>query len=267
MHRFFLTPATSAVAMSVLAAMLLMLGACVAPYTTQELEIVDDAFASGDTSQLRGRTKYLYQRKARQLRIEHAARNLDPSDLDFHDMRLYEKEVAKYDRARLEAELERKRLAERQEKERLIALEEQRVAAAAATREAKRKAAARSARLAREKEEQRLAKIAEEERFRAKIQEPLHAEWGKDIDRLKQHFRSNDFEPADRLASVYARTVQLLVNGSPTEEQISEFYSALSEPEQADYTRLFNDETGVELVAGFWAEHERNDAIPPLDSN
>lgn len=252
---------------SLLALSFLLLGACVAPYTGEELEVVDDAFRSGDTSLLRGRTKYLYQRKVRQMRIEYAARNLDPSGLDFHDLRLYEKEVAKLNRQKLEANLEQRRLAEIQEKERRIALEEKRVATAAANRKAEREAASEAARLAREEEEQRLQNIADAESYEKKIAEPLHAEWDQDIDQLKQHFKTNDFEPADRLASVYARTVQLLVHGSPTTEQISSFYAELSPPEQADYTRLFSDATGVDLVAGFWANHERNDAIPAIGSN
>ena len=265
MYRTQFSFSVSVVAPTLLASSLLLLSSCVAPYSTEELEIVDTAFATGDTSQLRGRTKYLYQRKARQLRVEHAAENLDPSGLDFHDLRLYEKEVAKIDRAEREAELENRRIVEALERERLIDLEEKRVADAAATRKAEREAAAKAARLAREKEEKRLQAIADAKEFKAKIAEPLHAEWDNDIDMLKEHFHSNDFQPADRLASVYARTVQLLVNGSANPEQVSEFYAELSEPEQADYTRLFNDKTGVELVAGFWAKHERNDAIPALD--
>ena len=251
----------------VLALSMLAISACVAPYTEQEIKIVDDAILTGNTSQLRGRTEYLFQREIRKLRVQQAARNLDPTGLDYLEMGLFREELARLDRAKVEARLEQERLAELRELERQRAAEEQRLAEIAAKAEAELAAVREARRIADEKEKARQQKIAAEQDYQRKIKEPIHEEWNEDIDLLAEHFDSNDFKPADRLASVYARTMQTLLNGSSDTDRFSEFFAKLSDAEQADYNRLFVDQVGVDLVSDFWAKHERAGLVPPLDTN
>jgi len=125
----------------------LLLTGCAASYSKQDLRTVDDALRSGNGSHLTGKLGYLYRKEARKVRVEQAARNLDPSNLDRIELVMYKREVRRQARTadkleyqRLRAEenerKEQKRLAEekvRQEKERALAAEaakeEQRLAA------------------------------------------------------------------------------------------------------------------------------------------
>ena len=267
MRRLQFLPDISTASLITVAASLLSISACVAPYTDNEIALVERALLTGNTSELRGRTDYLYQRRLRQLRVEQAARNLDPSGLDYLEIGLYREELAKIDRKALEAEIERERLAAQLEIERQRAAEEQRLADIAAKAEAELQAAREAARIEREREAERQRKIAAEEAYKKKIAAPIHPEWNEDIDRLAQHFKSNDFKPADRLANVYARTMQLVLNGSADTDKMSNFFAELSDPEQADYNRLFADQTGVQLVADFWSSHERAGLVQPPATN
>jgi len=264
---------------SLLFASLLLTG-CAASYSKHDLRTVDDALRSGDGSHLKGKLGYLYRKEARKIRVEHAARNLDPSGLDRIELVMYNREVRRqartadkleYQRLRAEEDerKEEKRLAKekvRLEKERVLAAEaaeeEQRLAAIAAEEEEKRQALLKI-----EDQRARQDKLAEAERIKQKAAQPLHPEWGEDMQDLTAFMKKNDFEPAHRLVDVYARTMQFLVHLSPDADQFSDFYASLTDSEKLDHRRLFQDGTGQDLLAQFWSSHERADRIPALGSN
>jgi len=263
----------------------LLLTGCAASYSKQDLRTVDDALRSGNGSHLTGKLGYLYRKEARKVRVEQAARNLDPSNLDRIELVMYKREVRRQARTadkleyqRLRAEenerKEQKRLAEekvRQEKERALAAEaakeEQRLAAVAAKEEEKRQALLKIENRNKAKELARQEKLAEAERIKQKAAQPLHPEWGEDMQDLTAFMKKNDFEPAHRLVDVYARTMQFLVHLSPDADQFSDFYASLTDSEKLDHRRLFQDGTGQDLLAQFWSSHERADRIPALGSN
>jgi len=255
-----------------------LLTACAAPYSAAERETVDNAIRSGDTSLLRGKTRYLYQTTVRQMKVEDAALRADPSGLDHIEIAMYRQEVEKLkwkqkrEAVKAEQEKEKQRLAairaQKQEEKRL-----------AQELEEKEKREAEEARLLAEKQEQdrlkkiadaeaaRAKKIAEAEAFENKIAQPVHAEWQDDMEMLATHFKSNDFEPADRLVDVYSKTMQFLVHASPDNDQFNTFFAKFSDTEKKDHSRMFQDAEGIELLAKFWEEHDRSDLVPAVSSN
>ena len=269
---------------SLLFASLLLTG-CAASYSKHELRTVDDALRSGDGSHLTGKLGYLYRKEARKIRVEHAARNLDPSGLDRIELVMYNREVRRQARVADKLEYQRLRAAEderkeekrlakekvRLEKERVLAAEtakeEARLAAIAAEEEEKRQALLKIENRKKAKEQARQDKLAEAERIKQKAAQPLHPEWGEDMQDLTAFMKKNDFEPAHRLVDVYARTMQFLVHLSPDADQFSDFYASLTDSEKLDHRRLFQDGTGQDLLAQFWSSHERADRIPALGSN
>jgi len=233
-----------------------MLGACAANYSKRDLADVDRALLTGDESELSGKTKFLYQRKLRERKVEQAAINRDPSGLDHIEKRMYKKELRRVK--------EREKIAE---KERVEAVAAARLAAIEAEAERTRLAELEAERLRLEKERKRQERIAAAKAYKKKIAQPIHPEWNQDMANLTEYFKTNGFEPAHRLVGVYARTMQFLVHESPSAQQFSSFLSKYSDIEQLDHRRLFVDETGVDLVAKFWESHGRADLVPQASNN
>lgn len=269
---------------------------CATSYSKEELRTVDNALRTGDGGHLTGKLGYLYRKESRKLRVEQAARNRDPSNLDRLELVMYNREVSRQVRAADRQEYDRLRTAEkqrkaefraaekkRQEDKRLAkeevrlakeqkladeaAKEEQRLAAIAAREEEKRLVQLDIENRKKARAQARQQKIAEAERVKFKAAQPLHPEWGEDMRDLTAFLKQNDFEPAHRLVDVYARTMQFLVHISPDADQFSEFYAGLTDSEKLDHRRLFQDGTGQDLLAQFWSSHERVDRIPALGSN
>lgn len=255
-----------------------VLGGCSVSYTKQELATVDTALRTGEASHLRGKVRYLYQRKERKLRVEEAARKGDPSNLGRLELVMYNREVKRLARVTEKQELQRlrqaeqqrqeeQRLAEEQKQEAIRLAEEQRLAKIAAEEEEKRLATEASERRKLAKEQERQRKLAEAARVKRKMAEPLHADWKTDMEQLTTFMKEKDFEPAHRLVDVYARTMQFLVHLNPDADQFSDFYSTLTESEKIDHRRLFQGGTGQELLTEFWSSHERADRVPSVSSN
>ncbi len=251
---------------------------CSVSYTKQDLATVDKALRTGNADHLRGKQLYLYQQKERKSRVEKAAISRDPSNLDRLELVMYKREVRRLERVAEKEELTRLRQAEQQRQEaKQVAeqrrqeasriAEEERLAAIAAQEERQRLAdeAKEQRRIAKEQERQR--KIADAERIKRKMAEPLHADWKSDMQDLTVFLKEKDFEPAHRLVDVYARTMQFLVHLEPDADQFSDFYATLTDSEQIDHRRLFQDGTGRELLTEFWSSHERSDRVPSLGNN
>lgn len=246
-----------------------MLSSCAVRYSKPEIQIVDEAIAAGNPGDLRGKLLYLYQRKDRKIRVEQAAINKDPSELSRVEMALYNREIKRKEildarKLRVEQRLlakeqkeEQKRL-ELAKKEQIKREKEAELAAIAKAEEDKRQAEARRLASIEAAEKERQRKINEKIAFKEKIAQPLHPEWNEDMAMLTDYFKSNGYEPAQRLVSVYARTMQFLVHASPDTDQFNDFFSEFSDTEKLDHRRMFSNEEGQELLAEFWSEHERS---------
>jgi len=252
----------------------ILLPGCAVHYSKPEIQIVDDAIRAGNPGDLRGKLLYLYQQKDRKLRVEQAAINKDPSGLSRVEMALYNRQIKRkeiHDARKLLAEQKLQAKAQKDEQNRLaLAKEEQKkrekeeeLAAIAKAEEAKRQAEAQRLASIEEVEKARQRKRDEKVAFKQKISEPLHQEWDADMAMLADHFKSNGYEPAQRLASVYARTMQFLVHASPDTDQFNDFFSEFSDTEKLDHRRMFHNEEGQELLAEFWSEHERAGELIP----
>lgn len=233
-----------------------LLSACATSYSQGDRDVVDRAISTGDESELRGKTRYLYLRKLRQLKVEDAARRRDPSELDYIEIAMYEKELARV-----------KKLEIVEAREKVELEEQQRLAAIEAEEERKAKALAVAMERINARDRARKEKLEQAEEFERKIAEPLHPEWTRDMDMLATYFKSKGFEPAPRLVDVYARTMQFLVHATPSSDQFNNFYEKFSDVEKQDHSRMFHDDTGVELLAKFWSDHERADRVPPISAN
>jgi len=254
--------------------MSVMLSSCAVKYSKPEIQIVDDAIRAGNPGDLRGKLLYLYQQKDRKIRVEQAAINKDPSGLSRVEMALYNRQIkrkeildaraARVEEKRLATEqrAEKKRLAIAQKEQQKREKEEQ-LAAIAKAEEAKRQAEAKRLASIEEAEKARQRKIDEKIAFKEKIAQPLHPEWNEDMEMLTDYFKSNGYEPAQRMVSVYARTMQFLIHASPDTDQFNDFFSEFSDAEKLDHRRMFANEEGKELLAEFWSEHERSDELLP----
>ncbi len=259
---------------------------CSTTYTKQELATVDKALETGNAEHLRGKLSYLYRKKQRKLRVDQAALKRDPSDLDRLELVMYKREIRRLERVAEKEELTRLRQADQKRKEEQRLAEEKRIEAERLAEEKRIEAERlaeeqRLAEIAAEEEKQRLAeeareqrriereqekqrKIAAAEQKKRKMAEPLHADWKTDMQDLTVFLKEKDFEPAHRLVDVYARTMQFLVHIKPDAEEFSDFYATLTDSEQIDHRRLFQDGTGQELLTEFWSSHERAGRVPSL---
>jgi len=251
-----------------------MLSGCAVKYSKPEIQIVDDAIQAGNPGDLRGKLLYLYQQKDRKIRVEQAAINKDPSGLSRVEMALYNRQIKRKEILDARAiRAEQRRLAQEQkaeQKRQAIAKKEQEqrakeeeLAAIAKAEESKRQAEAQRLANIEKAEKERQRKIDEKIAFKEKIAQPLHPEWNEDMEMLTDYFKSNGYEPAQRLVSVYARTMQFLIHASPDTDQFNDFYSEFSDAEKLDHRRMFANEEGKELLAEFWSEHERSGELVP----
>jgi len=231
-----------------------LLPGCAVHYSKPEIQIVDDAIRAGNPGDLRGKLLYLYQQKDRKLRVEQAVKRKE-----IHDARKLLAEQKLQAKAQKD-EQNRLALAKEEQKKRE---KEEELAAIAKAEEAKRQAEAQRLASIEEVEKARQRKRDEKVAFKQKISEPLHQEWDADMAMLADHFKSNGYEPAQRLASVYARTMQFLVHASPDTDQFNDFFSEFSDTEKLDHRRMFHNEEGQELLAEFWSEHERAGELIP----